>query len=348
MRKFLIVNPFGIGDVLFTTPVIRAINEGEAGSLIGYWCNERVKDILEDNPRIQRIFALSRGDLKKVFRKSIWRGIREFVGLIKDIKEEGFDIMLDFSLDHRYSLIAKISGIKRRIGFNYKNRGRFLTDKIDIDGYSNKHVVEYYLDLLKPAGIEPKGNKLELFIPDDARARNKNMFMECGVYGKGPLIGIAPGAGASWGKDAHLKHWPAGRFAELADRVIDRFKAAVVILGDEAERPIAGEIMNNMRNKPLDLVGKLSLKDLSAVIEGLDILVTNDGGPLHIAAALGKKTVSFFGPVDPKVYGPYPYDEKRHIVLKKGLECSPCYVKFHLSDCMKNKECLETIAVDSA
>jgi ADP-heptose:LPS heptosyltransferase len=96
------------------------------------------------------------------------------------------------------------------------------------------------------------------------------------------------------------------------------------------------------------LVGRTSLEELSAVINNLHILIANDGGPLHIAAALGKKTVSFFGPVDPKVYGPYPPDEKRHIVLRRNLECSPCYVDFHLLSCKRNRECLETIDIDSA
>jgi ADP-heptose:LPS heptosyltransferase len=95
----------------------------------------------------------------------------------------------------------------------------------------------------------------------------------------------------------------------------------------------------------VDLAGKTDLEELSAIINNLYILITNDGGTLHIAVALGKKTVSFFGPVDPKVYAPYPADEKHHIVLRRDLECSPCYIKFHLSGCKRNKECLETIDV---
>lgn len=348
MKRFLIVNPFGIGDVLFTTPVIRAIKDSEPDSIIGYWCNERVKEILENNPNIYKIFVLSRGDLKKIYRKSRWQGISKFINLVHEIKKEKFDTMLDFSLDHRYSLITKIIGVKRRIGFNYKNRGRFLTDKIDLDGYSNKHVVEYYLDLLKPIGIKPKNYNLELIISQTCKRKSENILAERGINDKDLIIGIAPGAGASWGQDASLKHWPAIRFGQLADRIINDFGAKIIILGDESEKPIADIIINSMHNGAIDLVGRTNLEELSAVINNLHILVTNDGGPLHIAVTLGKKTISFFGPVDPKVYGPYPFDEKRHIVLRKNLECSPCYIKFHLSDCKRNRECLETIDVDSA
>ncbi len=348
MRRFLIVNPFGIGDVLFTTPVIRAIKENYPDSFICYWCNERVKDVLKDNPNIDKIFALSRGDLKKIYRRSIWQGFNKFINLVNWIKKERFDTLFDFSLDHRYSLIAKIIGIKKRIGFNYKGRGRFLTEKIELGGYSDKHIVEYYLDLIKPDGIKPKNFNLELVLSQDCRIKSKEILKGSGISDNDLIIGIVPGGGASWGKDAYLKHWPAINFGRLADRIINDFKAKVVILGDDSERPIADAIINTMRNKPLDLVGKLTLQELGAVIGNLHILITNDGGPLHIAVALGKKTVSFFGPVDPKVYGPYPYDEKQHIVLEKNLECSPCYVNFRILTCERNRECLETIDIDSA
>ena len=146
--KFLIINPFGIGDVLFTTPVIKALKQQYPDAFIGYWSNYRVKPILESNPQINRVFALSRGDLKKIYQESFFKGLWGSVKLVWQIKKEHFDICLDFSLDHRYSLLAKIIGIQQRIGFNYKGRGRFLTKSIDLTGYQEKHVVEYYLELL--------------------------------------------------------------------------------------------------------------------------------------------------------------------------------------------------------
>ncbi len=348
LKKYLIVNPFGIGDVLFTTPVIRAIKDSDPGNIIGYWSNERVRDIFKNSPNINKVFDLSRGDLKKIYRKSFFSGTCQFISLVKSIKKEKFDILLDFSLDHRYSLIAKIIGIKKRVGFNYKNRGRFLTDKIDISGYSDKHVVEYYLDLLKPLGIMPKSYNLDLVISQSCKIKSKEILAGCGINDKDLIIGIAAGAGESWGESAYLKHWPAVKFGQLADKIIDEFKAKIIILGDESETSIADAIINSMHNKPVNLAGETTLEELCGVIDNLHILVANDGGPLHIASALGKETVSFFGPVDPKVYGPYPYDEKRHIVLRKTLECSPCYVNFRLLTCKRNRECMETIDIDSA
>ncbi|HLD82915.1 MAG TPA: glycosyltransferase family 9 protein [Candidatus Omnitrophota bacterium] len=345
MERFLLINPFGIGDVLFTTAVIKAIKAGHPDAFVGYWCNIRVQGILKDNPDIDRVFALSRGDLKRIYNRSVSEGIWKLLSLLRQIKKERFSVLLDFSLDHRYSLIAKLLGIKRRIGFNYKKRGRFLTDKIDIEGYSSKHVVEYYLDLLKPLGIKSDTNSLYLNINGSEKIKSRGALRRLGIDTQQFLVGIAPGAGGSWGKDAGLKHWPAIKFAQLADKITSEFKAKIIILCDESERPIADVIVNTADSKPIDLAGKTTLEELAAMIGSLNLLITNDGGPLHMAVALGIKTVSIFGPVDDRVYGPYPRDNK-HIVIKGGLSCQPCYQQFRMPLCDKDRECIKSIPVD--
>jgi len=345
LKKFLIINPFGIGDVLFTTPVIKAIKDSYPDAVVDYWCNQRVEPLLTANPDINKIFALSRGDLKKIFHKSILEGIYKFFNLLYRIKKEHFDISLDFSSEDRYSLIIKLLGIKRRVGFNYKKRGRYLTDKVDTEGYSSKHVVEYYLDLLKPLGIKPKRHNLALHVSNTADLKSGNILSRYGISDKDLIIGIAPGAGASWGKDAAIKHWPAIRFAQLADTIISDFGAKVLILGDESEKPIADIIVNTMQNKAIDLTGKTTLEELIAIISKLRILIANDGGPLHMAVAEGINTVSIFGPVDDLVYGPYPPDEN-HLVVKKDLSCRPCYRDFKMPQCDREKECLKSISTE--
>jgi lipopolysaccharide heptosyltransferase II len=345
LKRYLIINPFGIGDVLFTTPVIRSIKDVQPDSQISYWCNDRVAPIIRNNPNINEVFPLSRGDLKKIFAKSRLEGISRFWNLILGIKKGHFDISLDFSLDHRYSLLTKLAGVKKRVGFNYKKRGRFLTDKIDIEGYHAKHIIEYYLDLLKVINIDTKSRSLELRVEASDREKIKKLLSYSGVKENDLIVGVAPGAGASWGKDATLKHWPAIRFAQVADIISDEFGAKILILGSKEERPIADIIYSAMRNKPIDLVGRTSLNELGAIISYLRILIANDGGPLHMAVALGVKTVSIFGPVDEKVYGPYPASQN-HIVIKKELSCRPCYQYFRTPVCDRNRECIKSISVE--
>ncbi|MDD5476714.1 MAG: glycosyltransferase family 9 protein [Candidatus Omnitrophica bacterium] len=344
--KFLIINPFGIGDVLFTTPVIKAIKGRYPDSFIGYWSNLRVKPILSSNLQINKVFALSRGDLKKLYQESFFKGLWSALKLIWQIKKENFDICLDFSLDHRYSLFAKIIGIRQRIGFNYKGRGRFLTQRVDLAGYQDKHVVEYYLELLKFLNIPAQDKSLFLSVFPESELKAKNILALAGIEENDLVIGIVPGAGGSWGKDASYKHWPALKFAQLAERLAVELKAKILILGDESEAKISDVIVHVMRNKPIDLVGKTGLDILPAVIKNCNLLITNDGGPMHMAVALGVRTVSIFGPVSELVYGPFPFSNK-HIVLKWDISCRPCYNNFRLPGCDKDRECLRSISVDA-
>lgn len=346
MKKFLIINPFGIGDVLFTTPVIKALKRQYPDSFIGYWSNLRVKPILESNPQINKIFALSRGDLKKIYQESFLNGIGSALKLIWGIKKERFDICLDFSLDHRYSLLAKIIGIRKRIGFNYKGRGRFLTDRVDLQGYSDRHAVEYYLGLLKFLNITVEDKDLFLAVLSEDESKARNILASAGIQESDCVIGIFPGAGGSWGPDASIKHWPALKFAQVAGKLMDKFGAKVLILGDETERKIAEVIVHSLANKPIDLVGKIGLGTLPAVIKNCNLLITNDGGPMHLAVALGTKSVSVFGPVSEVVYGPYPAS-LQHLVLKTDIACRPCYKNFRLEICDKDRECLKQVSVDA-
>lgn len=126
------------------------------------------------------------------------------------------------------------------------------------------------------------------------------------------------------------------------------FGAKILILGDKTEKPIAEEIKQKMHSAALDLTGETGLEELAAVIDKPVLLITNDGGPLHMAVALNKKTVSFFGPVDPKVYGPYPPDARRHIVLSRNLSCSPCCRNFRIERCVRGRECLGGIDPEEA
>ncbi|MBU2258767.1 MAG: glycosyltransferase family 9 protein, partial [Candidatus Omnitrophica bacterium] len=173
----------------------------------------------------------------------------------------------------------------------------------------------------------------------------ENLLAQEGVSGIDFLIGIIPGGGLSWGQDAYLKHWPAKNFAILADKFIENYQAKIIIMGDFKEAGIAKDVLGHMRHKAIDFSGRTSIAELSALISKMNLVIANDGGPLHMANALGLKTVSIFGPVDDKVYGPYPRGAK-HLVVKNDIYCRPCYKNFRYPECNNNHKCLEDITVD--
>jgi ADP-heptose:LPS heptosyltransferase len=338
--KILLVNPFGIGDVLFTTPLIRSLKE--RGYSIYYWCNERVVDILKYNKALEGIFALSRGDLKKVFKISTKDGIRKMLDLVRRLKRESFDIVLDFSLDYRYSLLLRLLGVRKLIGFDYRGRGRFLTKSIKINGFSNRHIVEHYAELLSFVDSTIKSyEKLELFIGDnDEKWANK--FLEQNSINSNEIsIGVLPGGGGSWGDSAFRKQWPKEKFAYVAKELADKDGYKILIFGSKSEADIGKFINEKVGENSIDTCGITELGQFAALLKRCKLLLTNDGGPLHMASALGVKTVSIFGPVDEKVYGPYP-SSPEHITITSDIDCRPCYKGFKYPLC-SNRLCLDNI-----
>lgn len=345
-RKILIINPFGIGDVLFTTPIIHTLKDKFKDVKIGYLCNRRTADLLEGNPYINYVFVYERDEFEAIRKKSFFAWLKNILGFLNQIKKEHFDLALDFSLNTQYGFFSWLAGIKERIGYNFKNRGGFLTQKVPLIGYSDRHIVEYYAALLKYLGIDLKYRKLELYLKAEDLKRTEELLAKEGLRQSDLLVGIIPGAGRSWGRDAYLKHWPAENFARLADKIIENYQAKIIIMGDYFEKEIAKNIIGGMRHEAVDFSGMMTIGGLAALLSKVNLVITNDGGPMHMAVALGIKTVSVFGPVDERVYGPYPPSDK-HIVIKKDISCRPCYQNFKMPICAQDRECIKSIDVDT-
>lgn len=346
MKKILIINPFGIGDVLFTTPIIHTLKDSYPGLNLGYLCNQRTADILKSNPYVDFVFIYDRDEFEALRKLSFLDWMEKGLKFLNKIKEKHFDLALDFSLNSQFAFFSWYAGIKRRIGYDYKKRGRFLTQRINLVGFQEKHIIEYYACLLEFLGLSLKYHNLELYLKDeDIRWAQEFLNREI-PGGSNFLVGIIPGAGRSWGRDAYFKHWPPEKFAKLADKLIENYHAQIIIMGDFSEKSICKTVLDNMRNKAIDFSGRTSLQELAAILSKLKLVITNDGGPLHMAVALGVNTVSIFGPVDELVYGPYPASGKHIVVSNKDINCRPCYKNFRLSSCASNRRCLEDITVE--
>ena len=345
LKSFLIINPFGIGDVLFSLPLIKNLKESFPTSKIFYLCNKRTYPVLENNSLINKTFVYERDEFEAVKKisKVLWiKKIRKF---ILEIKKENIDIAIDLSLNPQFGFFSWFAGIKKRIGYNYKNRGKFLTKKIKFQGYEEKHVIEYYLDLLDLIGIKPKYRQTEIVLSQDQIKKAKDFLKQQEVDDNELVIAIAPCGGASWGRDSYRKHWPKENFVALADKLIDKYQARVILAGSSNEKEAIEKIESLMQKSCIKAIN-LPLMDFLALLKSSTVLIAKDGGPLHMGVFLGVKTVSIFGPVNDLVYGPYPRDEKRHAVIKKDLPCRPCYKKFRLPECLHQMKCLKDITVD--
>lgn len=346
IRKILIFNPFGIGDVLFSTPLVRNLKENIPSVAIHYLCNKRVYPILKKYPLIDKVFIFEKDEWKDTLKESKIKFLKKAFLFFKEIKKEKYEVVFDLSLNSQYGFFLKMCSIKKRIGFNFKNRGRFLTDKIEIAyGYSDKHVARYHLELLKFLNITPKDYKFELFIPKEPLEKAKEIFKANGINSNELLVAVCPGSGDSWRDTAYFKRWPQENFLNLCAKLTGESGIKVLLFGSGPEAGVCSYISGELKNNVIDLCAKLDLQEFCAAISLCNLVITNDGGPFHIAQALGKSSIVLFGPVDEKVYGAYPITDNC-VVFSRHISCRPCYKSFRFSGCSNDKQCLREIGVD--
>jgi len=344
-KRILIINPFGIGDVLFSTPLISAIKEKYSGSYIAYICNIRTKEILETNPDVDEVFVFERDEYRSLLKKSKIKALKRLLSFWMEIKKRRFDLLLDLSLGKEYAFFSWLIGIKERRGFNYKGRGRFLTHKVAFEGFNDKPVAEYYLDIIsEPSAISHQPSATVLLTTDKDEACVDDFLKKAGVGEHDALVGIAPGGGASYGKEkAHYKRWAPEKFVLLSDR-IESSGARLILLGGPKERDLIKDVALKMQNKPL-IASDMKIREIAYLIKKCKALICNDGGLLHIAVSQDTPTISIFGPTDENVYGPYS-PSKRHVIMKSNADCRPCYKRFRLPECSTIK-CMGDISVET-
>lgn len=334
MRKIIVVNPFGIGDVIFSMQLVEALRQAFPDALIGFVCNERTKELVRMNRSIDRTFIFNRDLFRRVWRRSPFLFFKTLKGFLKLLKTERFETLVDLSLGREYSFFSMLIGIRQRIGFDFKNRGIFLTQKIKIDGYAGRAVADIHMDLLNFFGLAKKdAPRVRLVVGDTART---------GAEEK--ILAVAPGGGRSWGDNAIYKQWDPQWFAEAVNRLTENHSFEVLVLGDKAERDLLQKTAGLIHAKTVVIAGE-PLDKVSVLLSRVSLLLCNDGGLMHLANALGVKTVSVFGPVDEKVYGPTP-NGTPHEVLTEPVPCRPCYQKFVFPPCPYERRCLDQLSVE--
>lgn len=344
MKRILIINPFGIGDVLFTTPFIDNIKVNIPDAYIGYIGNTRTSSFLKNNPNINKVFVYDRDKFKDVYKQSKIQYVHKTRSFLRDIKHEQFDVVFDFSLQTAFSILTWFVGIKQRIGLNYKKRSKFLTKPIPFDGFKNKHVVEHYLEILTDLGLNIECRELNMATTEEDDQWAERFLKENGILKGDSLVGVMPGAGASWGEESRYRRWSPLKYAKLVDKIIEKYGAKIILMGDQKEAQLCSHVAEQSRSSVIQAFGRTTIGQLAALLSQCQLVVMNDGGPLHIAVAVKTRTVSIFGPVDDQVYGPYGCEDN-HTVVKADIACQPCYRQFRMTQC-EHISCLERITVD--
>lgn len=328
-KRILIVRTDRIGDVLLSTPVIKALRDSYPQAYIAMMVSPYAKEIVEGNPYLDEIIIYDK-DYK---HKSWMRSIK----FSQNLKKRKFDLALILHPTNRAHLVTFLSGIKRRIGYERK-LGFLLTDRIKhTKQLGEKQESEYAFDLVRYLGIEPEAKMPFMPIKQESENWVEELFAAQGIIPTDKLLGIHPAASCP------SKIWPNERFVQVADRLTEKYGFKVIYLSGAKDSALVQKTVQQMRYPAINLAGKTSLSQLASILKRCALFISNDSGPVHIASAVGVPVISIFGRnqagLSPKRWGPLGLRDK---ILHKEVGCIECLAH----NCTKQFACLRAISVD--
>jgi heptosyltransferase-1 len=315
--RILIIKLSSIGDVVHTIPSLNALKDLYPDSEIDWLVEEESHTLLHGHPLIHQLRVFKR----KKWLKTVWKGtgLKETVRLIMGMRRQKYDLIIDFQGLFKSGIMAFLAGGKVRLGYD-KTRELsylFLTEKLppyDPD----THAVDRYLDVVRSLGW--KGNERTFSFPVTATDKHHvEMLIESnGVRDREKIVLVSPKA--RW----KTKLWNQDKFATLCDRLMEELGREVIMIGGRKDLNYIDGIISTMKNEVINIAGQTNLRELAYLMTISPLVICLDSGPMHIAAAVGAKTIALFGPTSPKRTGPYG---ENHVVISQRAECSPCFQK---------------------
>ncbi|HSX38573.1 MAG TPA: lipopolysaccharide heptosyltransferase II [Chlamydiales bacterium] len=323
-RKILVRMPNWVGDLVMGTPILTDLREAFPKAEITAMCRAPACELLKYDAAIDELFCFSE-PLNHFLRRQEHRNI------IEKIEKGKYDTAVLLTNSFSSAWWCWQGKIGRRIGYSAHMRSLFLTDAISWPK-TKLHQVDLYKKLLEPLEVPPSNTAPRLYVLDEEVEASKELLYQRGYVKGKRIIGINPGA--AYGS---AKCWPPERFRSLALELSDI--ACIVFFGDAGGAALVREICKGLPEQVMNLAGVTSLRELACLIKDCDLLITNDSGPMHIAAAFETPLIALFGSTDENATGPYG---KPDSVINKHASCSPCFKR----TCPIDFRCMKTIVVD--
>ncbi|MFH1645825.1 MAG: lipopolysaccharide heptosyltransferase II [Candidatus Omnitrophota bacterium] len=325
MKRILIFEVNWLGDILFTTPAIRAIRQKFKDAHIAVVVVPRCYDMLSDNPNIDELIVFDEEKEHKGFF-----GKLKFISQLKSGK---YDTFITFHRSMTRVLLAFLAGIKRRVGYYTSKRAWLLTDALP-QPEKEPHRVDYFLGITKHLGCSVEDRNYEFVVNQDSVDKSNNLLRSLGISNQEDFIVINPGG--NW----LPKRWAKGKYADLCKRLNEKYNKKIVVTGADKDEILADDIIRLSEVNAINLCGKTDIKELAAVMRRAEIVIANDSGPMHIAVSQKTPTVALFGPTSADITG--PTGDSKYTVISKWYECNiPCYNH----EC-KDYRCMDAISVD--
>lgn len=327
MQRILVRSTNWIGDAVMTTPALAAVRQSFPQAEITLLANPLVSQLFACHPWIDQVITFD--------RTGEHAGLRGRLRLAAQLHRQRFDLALILPNSFDAALVPWLARIPRRWGKASDGRSLLLTGRYhEPPGTVPQHEVCYYLELLRHFGItgDVSAPLLATTAQEDQAARG--VLAQQGISEGTVVLGI--NAGASFGS---AKRWYPERFAEVARQLAAQWGAQVVLFGGPDEVALVAEIERGLGGACLNLAGKTSVRELMALIKRCTFFITNDSGPMHIAAAFGVPLVAIFGPTDH--VGTAPCTEQA-VVVRQQVACAPCKLRV----CPTDHVCMTAVTVD--
>lgn len=343
--KILIIQLSAIGDVVLSTPTIRGLREKYPRAFIAYMVEPTSSEIVEGNPDLDEVVIFSKDDyVRRAKHEPQANVLRDIADFIDSLRERGFDWVLNLNPTPRSAFLTYLIGSRNIIGLTVDETGKpFLSGNIWVL-YKYKYFIggKEFLEEpgrlslaeinLRMGDVDPSSRSLAIFTNEEKKKEGEKLLKDYGIREEDILIGLNPGS------NFETRCWPPERFARLGDLLSEEYGAKIIIFGGPTEGDLVNKIAGMMEYRPLvDIPQQTALKRLAVLLKRCNHLITNDTGPMHIAAACGIPVIAICGPTRVGIYA-----KGRHIQIQADLSCVGCSPA---SFC-QTKECMKKIEVE--
>ncbi len=331
VRRVVVRGANWVGDAAMTIPALRELRHLLPHAHIRLVSRSGTAGLFTDTSFIDEL---------SVFDRSDWRSLGNEIA---EWKRGRFDLAILFPNSFQVALVAALARVPVRLGYAAQGRGFLLTHSLPLPEWrGSRHEVFYYLNVVSELERLLSGTSqmmerepdASLQVSDERQIEASEVLRQMGARDGHTLVALCPGS-----INSRAKRWPAERYAALADRLIDELDAEVLLIGSPSERDVSVQVASHMRRHPIIATGTTDLSSATAMLSLVDLLVTNDTGPAHIASALGRPTLVIFGPTNPLTTPPFsPVGE----IIRQPPVCAPCMLR----DCPIDHRCMTAISPD--
>jgi heptosyltransferase-3 len=326
VRNILLIRTDRLGDLVLTLPMLPVLKRRFPRARVTMLVGQYPSEILTDNAYVDEVILYDRGS-----------SLAAFHDILSHVRSRAFDTAIVVHPTFRLALLVFLARIPNRIGTGYRWYSFLFNRRVyEHRKDARRHEAEYNLNLLSALDVPPtKPAEFPISIPASSVTRVKNLLEHHRISEDDLVVILHPGSGGS------ARDWSPRNFGELSLRLRSELDATVILTGAKGEDAVVAEVQRHGSPDAINVVGRLSLLDLVALIDRTDLFVANSTGPLHIAAALGKRVIGIYPPIPqctPTRWG--PYTEKKKVFVPDRNLCSLCQGR----EC-EASECMDQITV---